>query len=67
MRSPEIHGKLLTVKDGWLMCPVPKKPATALHILPDTKAENLEIYCRDCKTAMQVDIAKGQSVERRSQ
>ena len=63
MRSPEIHGKLLTVKDGWLVCPVWR----LLHILPDTKAENLEIYCRDCKTAMQVDIAKGQSVERRSQ
>lgn len=61
------HGTLLTVKNGWLVCPTCRRNRKLLHILPETTAEHLEVYCRDCKTSMTVDIAKGQSVERRSQ
>lgn len=67
MIGTENHGKLLTVKDGWLGCPVCRRNRRLLHVLPETTAEHLEVYCRDCKTSLIVNIAKGQSVERRSQ
>ncbi|MGM9566475.1 cysteine-rich KTR domain-containing protein [Evtepia sp.] len=55
------------MKDGWLGCPVCRRNRRLLHVLPETTAEHLEVYCRDCKTSLIVNIAKGQSVERRSQ
>jgi len=57
----------LTVIDGWLVCPICWKNRRLLHVLPDTVADNLELYCRDCKSRVTVRISKGRSVERRSQ
>lgn len=67
MNRAENRGKMLTVKDGWLTCPVCRRNRRLLRVLPETTAEYLEVYCRDCKTSLIVNIAKGQSVERRSQ
>lgn len=50
-----------------MACPVCRRNKRLLHVLPDTTAQNLELYCRDCKSRVQVNIAQGQSVERRSQ
>lgn len=56
----------LTVKDGWLTCPVCKRNKRLLRVAPDTEAKGLRIYCTDCKTELVLDIDRGQSVERRS-
>jgi hypothetical protein len=63
--NPE-HDRMCTVKDGWLACPVCRRNRRLLHVLPETQATCLEVYCKTCKTAVQVNIARGQSVERRS-
>ena len=58
---------ILTVKNGWLACPICRRNKRLLHVLPETEAECLELYCRDCKARVTVRISKGRSVERRSQ
>lgn len=58
-------GKLI-VKDGWVTCPVCLRNKRLFRINSDTEATALPVYCRDCKTEIIVNIARGQSVERRS-
>lgn len=55
----------LVVKDGWLVCPVCQRNKHLLRVRPETEARNLQIYCKDCKTELILNIDKGQSVERR--
>lgn len=58
----------LSVKTGgWLQCPYCGRNKRLLQVRPDTQAENLQVYCRDCKREMILNIAKGQRVELRSQ
>lgn len=56
----------LVVKDGWVTCPVCKRNRRLLRIADDTEATGLPVFCKDCKTEHILDIARGQSVERRS-
>ena len=56
----------LTVKDGWIACPNCRRNKRLLRITADTEARGLPVYCRDCKAEIILDIARGQSVERRS-
>lgn len=56
----------LTVKDGWIACPVCKRNRRLLRVGPETEARNLPVYCKDCKTEFILNIDRGRSVERRS-
>lgn len=56
----------IKIKDGWITCPVCNRNRRLLRIDDETEARCLPVYCRDCKTEIILDIARGQSVERRS-
>lgn len=66
MQSAEKHGKMLTVRDGWLVCPTCRRNKQLMKIRPDTVAKQLVVYCRDCKTEHILDIEAGQCFESRS-
>ena len=58
---------MLTVRNGYLVCPHCRRNKRVIQVPPDTKAERLRVYCRDCKTETIVDIDQGQCFESRSQ
>ena len=61
----EAHGcAKLIVRDGWLICPGCHK--RVLRVEPNTAAQNLIVYCRNCKRTVTVDIDRGQCFESRS-
>lgn len=53
------NGVKMAVKDGLIVCPVCKRK-TNQAVRPDTTAENLQLWCRTCKTAHLVKIDRGQ-------
>ena len=56
----------LTVKDGWLQCPVCRRNRRLMRVLPETEGRQIAVYCRDCKTELKIDIHEGQCFESRS-
>lgn len=59
---------ILTVKkDGFIACPKCLRNKRLQRIPPDMEANGLPVYCRDCKSEIILDIARGQRVELRSQ
>ena len=64
----QMSGKsdILRVTNGWLTCPVCKRNKRLLRVSPTTEAKDLRVWCKDCKSEIILDIARGQSVERRS-
>lgn len=66
LQVTEEHGKLLTVKDGYLICPTCQQNRRLQRINPETTAHNLQVYCRSCKTEHIIDIQKGQCYLSRS-
>ena len=65
MQANEKHGKMLTVKGGYLVCPTCRRNKRLMKINPDATAERITVYCRDCKTEHKIDIENGQCFERR--
>ena len=65
MQSAQKHGKMLTVRDGWLTCPTCLRNRRLLQVKLDTEAHNLVVFCRDCKTEHIVDIVEGKCFESR--
>ena len=57
----------LAVKNGWIACPCCRRNKRLMRVLPETQARSLEVFCRDCKSTIILDIDKGQRVELRSQ
>ena len=37
-----------------------------MRVLPETEAQKILVYCRDCKTELKIDIHEGQCFESRS-
>ncbi len=60
------HGKILTVKDGYLICPRCLKNKRLMKINSDTHGTRIVAFCRDCKTENIVDIDRGLCFESRS-
>lgn len=67
MQNAAIHGRILTVKDGFLICPNCRQNKRLMKINPDTAAHKVVVFCRACKTENIVDIDRGQCFESRSQ
>ena len=58
MPFKEKRGIILTVDQGFLLCPdCGRERVQAIE--PDTEAHNLKIFCRRCKTRHIVDIVQG--------
>lgn len=58
--------KLMVDHRGWVTCPLCRRNHRLMRVLPDTRAQNLEVFCRDCKARYVLNIEKGQRVELRS-
>lgn len=67
MQAQANHGRMLTVKDGYLECPRCRQNNRVMKIRPDTVARRAVAFCRRCKAEIIVDIDKGQCFESRSQ
>lgn len=67
LQSQANHGKLLTVRDGYLICPRCHRNKRLIQVRPDTKAERLRVFCRDCKAEIIVDMDRGKCFESRGQ
>lgn len=67
MQSQPNHGKMLTVVDGYLVCPNCNRNRRLLKIRSDTDAKNLIVYCKICRHENLIDISKGQCHESQSQ
>ena len=77
MQSQQKHGKILTVRGGYLVCPSCEENKRVcpncvvnrrlMKINPDTAARRVVVYCRSCKQEHIVDIEQGQCYESRSQ
>lgn len=59
-------GKVLSVRDGFLVCPRCRRNRKVIRIYPDTAAVNLAVFCRTCKAEFKIDIDKGQCFFSRS-
>ena len=57
---------MLTVRNGFLVCPTCRRNRHLLKVPPDTEAVNLLIYCPDCKTEHGINIREGPRFESRS-
>ena len=55
----------LDVRNGWLICPVCHRNRRLLRVRPSTEAKDLQLFCKDCKSEIVVDIDKGQCFESR--
>lgn len=67
LQSTEKYGKLLTVDDGFLMCPICRRNKRLKRIYQDESGRNISVFCRSCKNEIRIDIDKGQCFESRSQ
>ena len=59
LRSGSNRGKMLTVEDGYLICPVCRQNRKLQPVTPETRATRLPVYCRRCKHRIVVDIENG--------
>lgn len=59
MQTSENRGKLLTVRDGFLLCPICRQNKKLLPVLPTTSGSDIVCYCQKCKHRVIVNIDHG--------
>ena len=59
LQTTEKRGKLLTVRDGYLICPVCRQNKKLLPVLPTTSGTDVVCYCTKCKHRTIVNIDNG--------
>lgn len=62
MHSEVNSGKLLSVRDGWLLCPVCGK-TKVLRIYPETRGRMIQVFCKRCGSESIVNIEQCQCHE----
>lgn len=65
----QLQGKsdiMLTVRDGFLICPNCKQNKKLQVITPDMAGTDWPLYCRSCKHTTRVDVIDGQCYLSRS-
>ena len=67
MSNQAFCGRLLTVKDGYLVCPVCKQNKRVHQITLDMYCIKMPCFCRRCKAEFKADVKEGQCFESRSQ
>lgn len=60
LNEPMICGKILTVKSGFLVCPICRRKMHGIRVTPRTQATNLPIRCETCKHEYNLIIDSGQ-------
>ena len=65
MQDNGVCGKLLTVRDGWLLCP--SCGHKVKRIDPTESADRVQVYCRarECKREFFIAIREGRCFESR--
>ncbi len=66
MQSEPKHGKMLTVRNGWLTCHRCGNKRL-MKIRPDTQGSRLIAYCRMCKNEILIDVYRGACFESQGQ
>ena len=66
MQNQDTHGKMLTVRAGYLVCPVCHRNRRLAKIRSDTEGINSPVFGRDCNHEIIIDISRGQCFESRS-
>lgn len=59
MQTQEKSAIILTVRNGFLICPTCGQNRHLIAVRPETTAKNLELFCRKCRTTVTVDISQG--------
>ena len=67
LQKPDVHGRMLTVTEGFLECPYCRQNRRVMRIGPQSRAVGVVAYCRRCKNEIIIDIEDGQCFESRSQ
>lgn len=67
MKKTEKCGIMLTVIDGYLICPRCHQNKRLQYVDRKTVAKNLPCYCRMCKSRIYIDIVEGQCFESQGQ
>lgn len=61
MQNDTSRGKMVTVRDGYALCPHCRHKL--IQVRPETSARNLIVFCRCCRTEIKVNIEKSQCFE----
>lgn len=67
MKNESERDIMLTVRDGYLVCPRCLVNRKVVKVDQDTTAHNLAVFCRSCKLELKIDIVEGQCFKSRSQ